>query len=108
MANTYTWKISQLEAKISEGDLKNVIFNVWWEYVASDNEVKPTYAMAMDVLPVEYNEESSFIPYEDLTKEDVIGWLVSTIDMETLQSKLDQEIYDKKNPVNEYLNPNWN
>jgi hypothetical protein len=108
MANTYTWKISQLEAKISEGDLKNVIFNVSWEYVASDNEVKPTYAMAMDVLSVDYNGENPFIPYEDLTKEDVIGWLESAIDMETLQAKLDQEIYDKKNPVNEYLNPNWN
>ena len=40
--------------------------------------------------------------------EDVIGWLESAIDMKTLQAKLDQEIYDKKNPVNEYLNPNWN
>lgn len=107
MANTYTWKISQMEAKISDGELENVIFNIWWELVASDGEVKPTYALAMDSLLVEYNEGDPFIPYADLTKEDVIGWLEAGLDVDDIKSKLDKEIYDKKNPVNEYLNPNW-
>jgi hypothetical protein len=107
MANTYTWKISQMEAKISDGEKKNVIFRIWWELVASDEEIKPTYALAMDVLEVQYNEGDPFIEYADLTKEDVISWLESGLDVDDIKSKLDQEIYDKKNPVNEYLNPNW-
>lgn len=61
----------------------------------------------MDVLEVQYNEGDPFIEYADLTKEDVIGWLESGLDVDDIKSKLDQEIYDKKNPVNEYLNPNW-
>ena len=107
MANTYTWKITQMEAKISEGDLNNVIFSVFWEYVASDGEIKPTYAMAMDVQPVIYTEGEPFIPYDELTKEDVIGWLESLLDVDVIKAKLDAEIEQKKNPVNEYLNPNW-
>lgn len=37
----------------------------------------------------------------------MFSWLESGLDVDDIKSKLDQEIYDKKNPVNEYLNPNW-
>ena len=108
MANTYDWKITQMEAKIKDGELENVIFRIWWELVASDGEVKPTYALTMDQLLVEYKEGDPFIPYSDLTKEDVVGWIEASLDVDAIKSKLDQEIYNKKNPVNEYLKPNWN
>ena len=108
MANTYSWRISQMEAKIQENELSNVIFMVWWEYIATDNEEHPTTASAQDVQPVEYVEGEPFIPYEDLTKNDVIEWLESSLDMDIIKAKLDDEIIQKKNPVNEYLNPNWN
>ena len=107
MANTYEWKIGQMEAKISDGEKNNIIFRIWWELVASDGEIKPTYAMAMDVLDVQYKEGDPFIEYENLTKEDVVGWLEAGLDVDEYKSKLDQEIYNKKNPVNEYLDPNW-
>lgn len=107
MANTYNWKISCLDAKIKEGDLNNVIYNIHWRYVASDNLEEPTTASQIGTFYVEYKEGDTFIPYEDLTKEDVVGWLESGLDVEGMKQELDNKIELQKNPVDENLYPDW-
>ena len=101
-------EISQLEAKVSEGDLSNVIHKIWWELVARDQDDDMIAASTMGILKVSYNPDDPFIPYEDLTKDDVIGWLESGLDVENLKSELDARINEQKNPTDIYLNPNWN
>lgn len=108
MTNTYEWIISQLEARVSEGDLSNVIHKIWWELVAKDQDDDMIAASTMGVLEVSYNPDDPFIPYEDLTKEDVVGWLESGLDVQQLKSELDARINEQKNPTDIYLNPNWN
>ena len=107
MTNTYEWIISQLEARVSEGDLSNVIHKIWWELVARDQDDDMIAASTMGVLEVSYNPDDPFIPYEDLTKEDVVGWLESGLDVQQLKSELDARINEQKNPTDIYLNPNW-
>jgi hypothetical protein len=109
MANTYTWKINQLDSKIHEGGLDNVIYIIHWSYLATDDSLEPITVSVSGALGVKYNEGDPFIPYEDLTKEDVVSWLESSegINVDAMKENLDNQIELKKNPVDEYLYPNW-
>lgn len=109
MANTYTWKINQLDAKIQENGLNNVIYTIHWSYIATDDSEKPISASLIGTISVEYNEGNPFIPYDELTKNDVVGWLESSesIDVVEIKNNLDNQIELIKNPVDEYLHPDW-
>mgnify|MGYP000365338211 CR=1 FL=1 len=94
MANTYSWKINQLDAKIQEGELINVIYVIHYNYIAVDPTGEYT-ASSVSTLAVEYNPESTFIPYEDLTKEDVVGWLEAGIDVSIYKKHLTTKLIYK-------------
>lgn len=106
MANTYHWKIVQLDAKIKENDLDNVIYTVHYRFYAEDDSDPKIVKDIIGCIGVEYDPEN-FIPYEDLTKEDVVKWLESDLNVEGMKQNLDQEINLIKNPVDEYLKPDW-
>ena len=108
MANTYSWIISALDAKIKEDNLENVIYNIHWRYYASNGEVKPITATRIGVLNVKYKEGNPFIPYNDLTKNEVIAWLDAGLDVDNLKIQLDKDIELQKNPIDETLYPDWN
>ena len=111
MANTYNWNINQMSAKIQEGELQNVIWLINYNYIGKDESSTPViFASISGSVRVKYKEGDPFIPYEDLTKEDVVGWLEASKDLniEGMKENLDKQIYDQKNPVDENLYPNWN
>ena len=108
MANTYSWIISALDAKIKDDNLENVIYNIHWRYYASNGEVEPITATRIGVLNVKYKEGNPFIPYNDLTKENVVEWLESGLDVDNLKIQLDKDIELQKNPIDETLYPDWN
>jgi hypothetical protein len=58
-------------------------------------------------MGVEYDPDN-FIPYADLTKEDVVAWLEAGLDVEAIKSNLDNQIELQINPVDETLRPDWN
>jgi len=107
MANTYTWKINRLDAKIHEKGLDNVIYTIHWSYFATDDSEQLIQVSIIGTLNVQYNEGDPFIPYADLTKDEVIGWLDAGLDVEGMKINLDNQIELKKNPVDEYLRPDW-
>jgi hypothetical protein len=105
MANTYNWKINALDAKIQEGDNSNVIYTVHWSYIATD-ESGEYKVNSIGAIGVEYDPEN-FIPYADLTKDDVVSWLEEGLDVAAMQENLDKQIELEINPVNETLKPDW-
>jgi hypothetical protein len=105
MANTYNWKINALDAKIHEGDNDNVIYTVHWSYIAQDESGKHT-ASSIGTLGVTYDPDN-FIPYPDLTKDDVVAWLEAGLDVEAMKTNLDNQIELQINPVDETLRPDW-
>ena len=109
MANIYTWNINQMTAKIHQDDLENVIFKVSYTYIATYEDDPTITASVTGSIDVEYTVGDPFIPYADLTKEDVVGWLEASpsINIPNMQENLDQMIDDKKNPIDEYLYPMW-
>jgi len=107
MANTYSWRINALDAKIHENDLDNVIYTVHWSFIGQDDSEKPVSASSIGTLGVQYNPENPFISYDDLTKEDVVGWLEDGLDVDSMKESLDKQIELQKNPVDETLRPDW-
>ena len=95
--NTYKWVISDLTAKIQDGELSNVIETVHWRYQAedADGNVADIYGS----VGLESPDAESFIAHEDLTQADVEAWLESKLDVETLKQGLDAQIELKKNPT---------
>ena len=108
MKNTYNWKINALDAKIHENDLDNVIYTVHYTFIGQDDSEEPVMASSIGTLGVQYNPENPFIPYADLTKEDVVGWLEAGLDVDSMKENLDKQIELKIHPVNETLRPDWN
>lgn len=105
MANTYNWQISALDAKITEGDNSNVIYTVHWRLQATD-ETGEYQTDSYGTMSVEYDPDN-FIEYDDLTKEDVVGWLEAGLDVEEMKLRLDNELDKKINPTDEVLRPDW-
>jgi len=105
MANIYNWKINALDAKIHEGDNDNVIYTVHWSFTATD-ETGEYSASSIGTMGVEYDPDN-FIPYADLVKSDVVGWLEAGLNVDSLKESLDNQIESKINPVDETLRPDW-
>tara|TARA_R100001480_G_scaffold69017_1_gene80341 strand:- start:217 stop:537 length:321 start_codon:yes stop_codon:yes gene_type:complete len=105
MANTYNWRINALDAKIHEGDNDNVIYTVHWSFIATD-ETGDFTASSIGTMGVEYDPDN-FIPYADLVKSDVVGWLEAGLNVDSLKESLDNQIESKINPVDETLRPDW-
>lgn len=108
MANTYSWRINALDAKIHENDLDNVIYTVHWTFIGQDDSEEPISASSIGTLSVQYNPEDPFIQYDDLVKSDVVGWLEAGLDVDSMKENLDEQIKLKIHPVNETLRPDWN
>jgi len=107
MANTYTWLINSLDAKIHDDGLDNVIYTVHYTFIGQDDSEEPVSASSIGTLGVQYNPEDPFIEYDDLVKSDVVGWLEEGLDVDSMKESLDNQIELKKNPVDETLRPDW-
>ena len=98
---TYSWIISNLVAKIQDGELSNIIETVHWRYQATDGEhVADVYGS----VGLEAPDAESFKPFEEITEADVIEWLESKLDVDALQEGLNAKLESIKNPTHVSLN----
>lgn len=97
MANTYSWVIGNLNAKIESDGMQNVIENVHWRLQATDENEN-----VVDVYGscgLEAPEAESFISFDSLTQSDVEGWLESILDVDSLKAGLDSQLEIIANPT---------
>jgi hypothetical protein len=73
MSTTFTWSIDRINT-IQEPQA-NFVTEVAWTLVGNDTN----YATGMGDRTVLNQVESTFIPYDELTEEIVIGWLKDTL-----------------------------
>jgi hypothetical protein len=91
MANTYKWTINALDAKVAvEDGNENVVYTVHWGLSATDETGKYT-VNSIGTHGVEYDADN-FTAYADLTEEQVIGWLESGLDVESIKANLDAQV----------------
>lgn len=100
MAINYEWVISAMdEYPTTEDNLTDVVFNVHWRRNATKEVDGVTYfAEAYGAQGVPAPSAENFIPYEDLTFEQVCSWLEDSIDVAAYDASLAQQIEDKINP----------
>lgn len=90
MEQTFKWIISQLDRKSDNG----FVMNIHWRYsLREDNQTAEIYSVQSFT-----QESEDFIPFEDITETDVIGWLESSLNVEQLQESLRSQIKTLKNP----------
>jgi hypothetical protein len=95
--NTYNWVIEALDCKVNEGNLQDVVYTVHWRYRATnENDITAETYGAQAVLPP---SEEDFTPYNELTKEQVVGWLEASMDVSSMDLYLDNQIELIVNPV---------
>ena len=110
MKTNYEWTIAAMNCKVKEKTLENIVSVVHW-YLNASNENFNVETYGATAMPEP--SETDFTLYEDLTKEQVVSWIVDalsvvpeSIDGVAQQSKLDKikenlsrELFLKENPI---------
>ena len=87
---TITWKINNLERQTSDG----LVTVVHWGASAVDGDYS---ASIVNTQALERGD--SFVSYDTLTEETVLGWLWGKIDKDAVESALTAQIEAQKAPV---------
>lgn len=95
MAITYKWVISSMDEYPQSEGLTDVVFNVHWRRQAEDEQY---FAEVYGCQAVSQPDPSQFTPYDQLTFEQVCGWLEASMDVPAMDASLAQQIEDLNNP----------
>lgn len=89
----FEWNVVNMERKTDNGFVVTVHYTV----NAVDGEVTAsTYGT------VGYTQEAdNFTPFEQLTKDQVVGWVQTSLDKDAVETSLASQIEALKNPVQE-------
>jgi hypothetical protein len=98
MANT-TWDIAQLERHLPDGETcpDGAIYTVHWTAsLEEDGETAGTYGS----IGLGDPDPDSFVPFDQLTKEEVVDWVLSALGVdqvvsieEALHNQIQQKLY---------------
>lgn len=100
MAITNTWGIVQLDAYPEKDGLTDVVFTVHWNLTGNDGEGNTGYAYGS--VGVTLDEGGSYTPYNELTKEQVVGWVQESLGAEqvaSLEASVASQIEQQINPT---------
>ena len=90
MAITYSYQIHELKAVPTVGDLEQVITEVRYAYIGTDeNNITSTYP-GRTALPTPDSEE--FTSIEELTEELVVEWLEANADLNIMKQAIEAHI----------------
>lgn len=95
----YKWIINEINCVPKEGNLKNIVLNIFYVRTASENiENKLIFASISGIMSCSTPNETNFTPYENLTYEQICGWLESGLNVSEIDSNLDSQIENIINP----------
>ena len=94
MAITYTWTIPTLEHEIADGG----VYVVHWRATGVDDD--GVTASSYGTCGFTYDASSpDFTPYDDLTQEQVQGWIWEEVSQETTEASIASKIDAQINPT---------
>lgn len=98
----YEWIFSTPKVLISEDGLDNIVKSVNWTLVAKLNDEtldKKNYIAIYDTTTNFSNiEPKQFVPFDELTKQQVISWIESVEDIDQVKEWLASQIDEQMNP----------
>ena len=94
------WSIGALDCKVSEDNLSDVVFNVHWRCSATEIDGDKTYSASVySTCSVPGPNPASFVPYDQLTQNEVLGWIwANGVDKDATEAAVLQQIENQKNP----------
>lgn len=96
----YSWQIVKFDTRDqtnSDGiNLANAVVRVKWKRTGIDADGNTGRIVGYTNLSAENVPEASFVAFESLTEETVVGWIESTLSSEKL-SEYNNKIQDKIN-----------
>jgi hypothetical protein len=87
----YTWKIHAI-TKRTINSIDNVVFTVVWEKFGIEDDGYSGSIKSAANFNIGDIDESSFVPYDQLTEEIVIDWVKNFIDEESVNRGIEIEI----------------
>jgi hypothetical protein len=95
MANTYTNLIERMDCYPTFETKSDVVCTVYWRMNATNGEYSAT---AYGSCGITWKEGDPFTPYEELTKDQVWGWVSAVVNMDDMKASLDTQIEAQINP----------
>lgn len=77
MAISYTWDITNMRKAPQLEGMDNVLVHVRWTKTGTDEN--GTTGVFQGATPLPLPTSGSFTPYEELTKEQVLGWVQAVV-----------------------------
>jgi hypothetical protein len=78
MALTYTWAVTSLK-KTTDGSVDNFVVQSTWTCTGTDEDGDSGTFNGATPFPLDSLDPATFIPYEDLTEADVLGWIEAVV-----------------------------
>jgi hypothetical protein len=105
MAITYTWKVTSLKTKNVADNMPNAVVQTYWQKIGTDeNGNTGTFSGATPFTVDPTDDSGPFIPFDQLTEEDVLTWIKSIVVgsyEEHVNGQIQKQIDEKVNPVSE-------
>jgi hypothetical protein len=101
MALTYTWAITSLK-KTTDGTVDNFVVQSTWTCTGTDEDGDSGTFSGATPFPLDSLDPATFIPYEDLTEADVLGWIEAVVVgsyKEHVDAQINKQIALIKDPV---------
>lgn len=105
---TIDWNCRTVDVYLNEDDHQNVVYNVHWIVTGTSDQLDPEgnpYAdniIGTQVVPTD--SITDFIPFEDLTNEQIVTWTQAAMGAEQvsqIETNLQNAIDAKINPITE-------
>jgi hypothetical protein len=101
MALTYTWAVTSLK-KTTDGSVDNFVVQSTWTCTGTDEDGDSGTFNGATPFPLDSLDPVTFIPYEDLTEADVLGWIEAVVVgsyKEHVDAQINKQIALIKDPV---------
>ncbi len=82
---TYKWSIVAMRTLPAVGGLNNVVRDVEWKVVATKDGIKRDVSA---FVRLSAPSSDSFTNYANLTQDQVLGWVKSTLDVQAIEAEL--------------------
>ena len=92
------WNINQMDAHPEHEGNADVVFTVHWSLTATEDEY---VGYAYGSVGLTLDPEATYVPYADLTKEQVIGWVKDALGAEQVvayETSVADQIAVQQNP----------
>jgi hypothetical protein len=96
-------KINKLEYVSTYNTYEKVVNKVYWNYEATKGTISSGIGGSTDLTPPKF----IFVPFDNLQEDIVIGWISGSLDIDNLQSTLNNSIDNIENPKIIQSNPPW-